>query len=191
MNMHFAVGVTVMMAIILFIVIGILVTAPVSDEEVPVVYAELEETTETEVEMEEILSNFVPITEKAYGYYIYNNKVINNADVDLIALVTIAEAEGEPQAGQRRVIDTIFNRMDDPDTVADVVYQPWQYTSMWDGRADRCLGIVTDDIREMVLEEFGNRTDSEVVFFRTERFSEYGSPLYAIGNHYFSKSSKE
>lgn len=47
-------------------------------------------------------------------------------EIELIALVTMAEAEGECEYGQRLVIDTILNRVDDPhfpDTVHEVVYQ--------------------------------------------------------------------
>ena len=62
-------------------------------------------------------------------------------DIRLIALVTMAEAEGECEEGQRLVIDTILNRVDSvyfPDTVYDVVYQPYHFSSMWNGRAERC-----------------------------------------------------
>lgn len=35
-------------------------------------------------------------------------------DINLIALVTMAEAEGESELGKRLVIDTILNRIDHP-----------------------------------------------------------------------------
>lgn len=108
-------------------------------------------------------------------------------EIDEMAIITMAEAEGEPEKGQRLVIDTILNRVDSehfPDTVHDVIYQKNQFSSVWDGRADRCY--VMDDIRNLVLEEIEERTDSDVIFFRTERYSDYGTPLYKEGNHYFS-----
>ena len=58
---------------------------------------------------------------------------IAEEDISLIALVTMAEAEGECEKGKRLVIDTILNRMDSehfPDTVYDVIYQPYQFSSM-------------------------------------------------------------
>lgn len=58
-------------------------------------------------------------------------------DIELIALVTMAEAEGECEEGKRLVIDTILNRVDSvyfPDNVHDVVYQKHQFSSMWNGR---------------------------------------------------------
>lgn len=112
---------------------------------------------------------------------------ISDADIELIALVTMAEAEGEPEEGKRLVIDTILNRVDSvyfPNRVYDVVYQPSQFTSMWNGRVNRCY--VREDICQLVIEELESRTNSEVVFFRTTRYSDYGIPIYQVGNHYFS-----
>lgn len=114
-------------------------------------------------------------------------ELMSDEDIDLIALVTFAEAEGEPEEGKRLVIDTILNRIDHtrfPDTATGVIYQANQFTSMWNGRSDR--SVVTDDIRELVIEELHSRTNSEVVFFRTGRYSDYGTPLFQVGHHYFS-----
>lgn len=108
-------------------------------------------------------------------------------DIELIALVTMAEAEGEPEEGQRLVIDTILNRVDNiyfPDNISDVIYQKGQFSSMWNGRVNRCY--VSDDICKLVEDEMESRTNSEVVFFHAGRYSNYGSPKIQIGNHYFS-----
>ena len=51
---------------------------------------------------------------------------VSEADIAIIALLTMAEAEGECEEGQRLVIDTVLNRVDDPhfpDNIYDVVYQ--------------------------------------------------------------------
>ena len=108
-------------------------------------------------------------------------------DIDLIALVTMAEAEGESELGKRLVIDTILNRVDNkyfPNSIYNVIYQPYQFSSMWNGRINRCY--VKKDIQKLVIEEIANRTNSEVVFFRTMRYSDYGTPNIKVGNHYFS-----
>ena len=108
-------------------------------------------------------------------------------EIELIALVTMAEAEGECEYGQRLVIDTILNRVDNshfPDTVYDVIYQENQFSSMWNGRVDRCY--VKDEIVDLVKEELKNRTDYEVIFFRTERYSDFGVPMFQVEHHYFS-----
>lgn len=113
--------------------------------------------------------------------------IFTEEEIDLLALVTMAEAEGEPEEGQRLVIDTVLNRVDSehfPDTVNDVVYQKGHFSSMWDGRVNKCY--VMDDIRNLVLEELESRTNSDVVYFRTGKYSKYGSPMFKVGAHYFS-----
>lgn len=114
--------------------------------------------------------------------------ILSQEEIELIALVTMAEAEAEPVEGQRLVIDTILNRVDSPyfpNTVYDVVYQPHQFTSMTNGRVDRCY--IREDLVALVREELDNRYNSEVVFFRTTRYSDYGTPMFQVGDHYFSK----
>ena len=112
---------------------------------------------------------------------------MSNEEIELIALVTMAEAEGEPEEGKRLVIDTILNRVDHkrfPNTVSDVIYQKDQFTSMWNGRLNSCYA--SDDICKLVKEEVKSRKDSNVIFFRTSRYSDYGSPMFQVGRHYFS-----
>lgn len=108
-------------------------------------------------------------------------------DLELLALVVVAEAEGESELGQRLVCDTILNRVDSPyfpDTISDVIWQRNQYESMWNGRANRC--VVTDTIRNLVRQEYDSRQNNDVIFFRTKHYCPYGSPLFREGNHYFS-----
>lgn len=108
-------------------------------------------------------------------------------EVELLALVTVAEAEGESEEGKRLVIDTILNRVDSgyfPNTISGVIYEPNQFTSMWNGRADSCY--VTDDIRQLVREELNSRTNYDVIFFSAGGYSAYGTSLFQVGNHYFS-----
>lgn len=112
---------------------------------------------------------------------------MSREDIELIALVTMAEAEGECEEGKRLVIDTILNRMDSehfPDTASGVIYQANQFTSMWNGRVDRCY--VRDDICKLVEEELVSRTNSEVTFFCAGGYSAYGTPLFQVEHHYFS-----
>ena len=108
-------------------------------------------------------------------------------EIELIALVTMAEAEGEPEEGKRLVIDTILNRVDHerfPDTVYNVIYQKNQFTSMTNGRVDRCR--VTEELCELVREELANRTNYDVIFFTANQYGKYGQPMFSVANHYFS-----
>ena len=113
---------------------------------------------------------------------------VSQEEIELIALVTMAEAEGESEDGKRLVIDTILNRVDSiyfPDTITDVIYQPDAFESMWNGRIDRCY--VDYDICNLVEEELISRLDYEVVFFTAGHYGRYGEPMYQVGNHYFCR----
>ena len=130
-----------------------------------------------------------PIVEVAEIETIEPEFVLSEDEIYLLALVTVAEAEGEPEEGKRLVIDTVLNRMESdysywPDTVTEVIYQPAQFSSMWGSRVDRCH--VTDDVIALVREELISRTNKDVVYFRTNHYSKYGTPMFQVGNHYFS-----
>lgn len=113
--------------------------------------------------------------------------ILTDEEIDLIALVTMAEAEGEDDYGKRLVIDTILNRVKSdhfPDTVEEVIYQPDAFEAMWNGRVDKCY--VDNDICDLVREEMEEVTDEYVYFFCAGDYSKYGEPMYQVGNHYFS-----
>ena len=113
--------------------------------------------------------------------------LITMDDAVLIAKLVLAEAEGEPEMGKRLVIDTVLNRLeseDFPNTVYDVVYQPYHYDPAWDGRIE--LFSELDDTFKLVVDEIQHRTNSEVLYFRTDKFHEFGTPMEQVGNHYFS-----
>lgn len=113
--------------------------------------------------------------------------LITMDDAVLIAKLVLAEAEGEPEMGKRLVIDTVLNRLESEDflnTVYDVVYQPYHYDPAWDGRIE--LFSELDDAFKLVVDEIQHRTNSEVLYFRTDKFHEFGTPMEQVGNHYFS-----
>lgn len=112
---------------------------------------------------------------------------LSTEEIELIALVTMAEAEGESEEGKRLVIDTILNRVDFsefPSTVTEVIYQPEQFSSMWNGRIDECY--VMGDICKLVEEELKHRLNNEVMFFTAGGYGKFGVPMFQVGNHYFS-----
>lgn len=114
-------------------------------------------------------------------------RIISDEEFELLALVTMAEAEDESELGKRLVIDTVLNRVDSshfPNTITDVIYQKHQFTSMWNGRYKKTY--VDDYVRNLVLEELKDRTNSDVIFFRMGRYSDYGTPLFKEDGHYFS-----
>lgn len=118
---------------------------------------------------------------------ISNADLITMDDAVLIAKLVLAEAEGEPEMGKRLVIDTVLNRLeseDFPDTVYDVIYQPYHYSPAWDGRIDQFSDL--DDAFKLVVDEIQHRTNYDVLYFRTDKFHEFGTPMEQVGNHYFS-----
>lgn len=158
-------------------------------------FSQADDISEAEESSETACESFVvsEVTDELFAEYseAEDEKAgLSEEDIRLIALVTMAEAEGECEDGKRLVIDTILNRVDScsfPDTVYDVIYQPWQFTSMWNGRAERCE--VRDDICELVREEAEARTNSDVIFFSAGCYSDYGTPMFKVDNHYFSRET--
>src|SRR5690625_4140818 len=62
--------------------------------------------------------------------------VARNDEVDLLARVVAAEAEGEPYAGMVGVAAVILNRVRSPEfpnTLAGVIYQPLAFESVGNG----------------------------------------------------------
>ena len=147
-----------------------------------------------EVQQEQIIEDVIeePVTD------IYEEPVVEDVpaeseayltkeEIDLVALVTMAEAEGEPEEGKRLVIDVILNRYDSPrfpNTIEGVIYAKNAFECMWNGRVDRCY--VRDDIRQLVLEEIESRTNSSIHYFRASHYHNFGIPVVSVGNHYFS-----
>lgn len=109
------------------------------------------------------------------------------SEIELIATCTMGEAEGEPELGQRLVIDTILNRVDDfrfPNTAREVIWQSNQFSCMWSSRIESCYA--KEDIVELVLDECKHRTNSEVLFFMAGDYIGFGTPLFQVGGHCFS-----
>lgn len=129
---------------------------------------------------EEVVEEDVPATPD-------NGLPFTDEEIDLIALVTMGEAEGEPEEGKRLVIDVILNRIDSTrfaDNVEGVIYAKNAFECMWNGRINRCY--VRDDIRQLVIEEINSRTNSNIHYFRTKHYHIFGKPVVSVGNHYFS-----
>ena len=113
--------------------------------------------------------------------------IYTREEIELMAIVTMAEAESESEYGKRLVIDTILNRVehdDFPDTVAEVIYQRNQFECLSNGRINRCE--VREDFRKLVEEEIAGRQNYACVFFNAGGYSRYGVPLFQVDGHYFS-----
>lgn len=108
-------------------------------------------------------------------------------DIDLLARVTLAEAGNQSEYGQRLVIDTVLNRVDNSkfdNSIEEVVTHPKQYECVRNGSIWK--QSPNDYILQLIDEEITNRTNSEVYYFRTKHYHNCGHPLLTEGAHYFS-----
>lgn len=116
---------------------------------------------------------------------------LNEDEIDILAQLTMAEAEGESELGKRLVIDTVLNRIesdDFPDDLRGVIEERGQFSCMTNGRFKKCSP--TWETRELVREEILERTNTDVLYFRSGHYGS-GSPLFKEDHHYFSgKESK-
>ena len=104
-------------------------------------------------------------------------------DKALLAKVCMGEAGTEPMVGKVAVIATILNRCDAySKTVAEVVYAPNQYYTGYCGEiSEEALQAVEIAIAQRDL------FPSDMFYFRTNHYHNFGEPYVPIGSHYFSR----
>lgn len=99
----------------------------------------------------------------------------------MIGKVVQHEAGNQSDLGIRLVIDTIMNRVESPkfpNTVKDVLGQkgqycdPKKYPPKW--------------MYAIIAQEMYNRTNNEVLWYKTKDYHKYGVPIIQEGDHYFS-----
>jgi N-acetylmuramoyl-L-alanine amidase len=182
--------ISLLLSLVIFVDSSIVYLGPRQQEKVEIIEPTQEQIVEDIIETpvvdipEEVVQESEPVIEEPV---ISNDLPFSESEIDLIALVTMAEAEGEPEEGKRLVIDVILNRVDSPrfsNTVEGVIYAKNAFECMWNGRVERCY--VRDDIRQLVLEEIQNRTNSNIHYFRMSHYHKFGIPVVQVGNHYFS-----
>lgn len=110
---------------------------------------------------------------------------LSTEDKTLIAKTVHAEAGNQDFEGRRLVASVILNRVESesfPNTVEEVLSQSGQFSTY------RLLGSTEPTIHDVlaVQMEIGERTNNEVLYFRTERYGT-GTPCFQHGDHYFSK----
>lgn len=109
-------------------------------------------------------------------------------DYEILCRLVKAEADGECELGKRLVVDVVINRILDegfPNTIKDVVFQENQFCQKFQDDENT---YISDEIKRVVKEELEERFSKRVLYFKTEDYhKKYGTPLYKVGNHYFSK----
>ena len=77
-------------------------------------------------------------TAKALGVTLNSEEVAQSgSDLYLLAKCVYSEARGEPYEGQVAVAAVVLNRVESPEfpnTISEVIYQPWAFTAVHDGQ---------------------------------------------------------
>lgn len=106
----------------------------------------------------------------------------SEGEIDMISACVWSESGNQGYEGQRAVAAVILNRIEDeafPDTVEEVLTQKNQfYISPY--------AAPTEETLQAVIDEINDRTDTEILFFRTKKYHSFGTPAYRLGDHYFS-----
>lgn len=119
-------------------------------------------------------------------------------ELDLLAQVVEAEAGNQDMTGKRLVVDVVLNRVDSPlfpDTITEVLEQPGQFSTMWNGAVeDAGWHMQEDDYKAVMMEVTGMRLDYDIYFFTAGEYNDSCKPAYIHGDHYFgylSDAAKE
>jgi spore germination cell wall hydrolase CwlJ-like protein len=108
--------------------------------------------------------------------------------LELLAALVEAEAGNQDLMGRRLVVDVVLNRIDSddfPDDIASVIYDDGEFSPVSDGRIDE-VSISEESFKAVEL-ELANRTNSDILYFRTKHYHTFGTPVMKHGAHYFSK----
>lgn len=113
-----------------------------------------------------------------------------NGMFELVAQLIRAEAGNQPYEGKKAVAAVVYNRMASrnfPDTVEGVIFQKNAFTVINTGAFDKAGWMVSEEDYKAAIEEWENRSDVEILYFKAGGYHEFGTPVYRIGEHYFSK----
>lgn len=107
--------------------------------------------------------------------------------VELMAKVVEAEAGNQGLLGKRLVADVILNRVRDedfPDTIVDVIFQENAFTVISNGMYEQVE--ISEETWTAVWMELQKVTYTEVLYFCSTGFHEYGTPWKKVEDHYFN-----
>lgn len=144
----------------------------------PIVYQPIEEAEEPVEEIEEVIEE--PIEEEPEVY-------VHMTDDDIIAAVVMSEAGNQEMVGKVAVAAVILNRADYFDiTVEQVVSAKNQFSYPYYGKIDESAYKAVEIARK-------NRDlfDSNMLYFRTKHYHEFGEPYIVVGDHYFSLAERK
>lgn len=167
-----------------FLAISLITNKDVQLNEEKTIQAEIIDTVELHNECKYIRQQMIEEQESILTEIYYG-------ELELVALLVQAEAGNQDELGKRYVADVVFNRVDSdnfPDTIEEVVYQnnPTQFSVTSNGALEKAGYTITEDVFNIVLEEAEKRTNSEIIYFRTNKYHSSGHKAFKHQDHYFS-----
>lgn len=157
------------------------------DEEHESIKAEIETQTSVILKTAEEYETPIKTEEVSDKIPVYTIDGISEISLDEfyeICRVVMNESGGEPYQTQVAVAETIINRVNSdkfPNTVIEVLYQPYQYSHYQNGE-------ITDSVREAVTQALEQHIyDTDMVYFRDWYYHEFAEDYFYIENMYFSK----
>ena len=109
---------------------------------------------------------------------------------DLFCDVVYAESGNQGDLGMRYVADCIINRMRCGEAFADtmkgVLTAEGQFACISDGGAAKWKGHEKEKVRKICQEELADTTNTDIYYFRTGHFFDFGVPKFQYKAHYFS-----
>ena len=109
------------------------------------------------------------------------------AEMEVIARCVEAEAGNQSIDVKRAVISVILNRVDDedwPDTISEVIADPYEFATYWNGRMDEVTPSATT--YEAISMEMETRSYPGLFYFDMDAYLPYGTPYARMGDLYFS-----
>ena len=103
-------------------------------------------------------------------------------DRDILAIVVMAESEGEKFIGKVAVATVVLNRASrDSLSIEEVVTSPNQFSNPYEGKVSTACYEAVD-----YALEHRDLFPKNMLYFRNKRYHKFGIPYMQIGNHYFS-----
>lgn len=154
-------------------------TPQMTEQKVVYRYIENNYTAEPVIYLQE-LEVYEPTPEELEEEYYFDS-------LELLACCVEAEAGNQDLLGKRMVASVILNRVDDedwPDSIVEVITQPYQFTTWWNGAIEKAEP--SEETFEAVRLELEERSYPGLFYFCSTGYSEYGTPWGKVGDHYFS-----
>lgn len=111
------------------------------------------------------------------------------SDLNLLAALVWAEAGDQPiPEGLCYVCDVVLNRVDSPawpNTIADVIYQPGQFSVVNNGALNRAFGNVPQVCYDAVQSQLSGRLNYDIIYF-SMGYNANGTLAFTHGTHFYS-----